>query len=180
MKGADRRREIAALLRGKQPITGAELAKRLGVSRQVIVQDVALMRAEEKNILSTSRGYLLYDPTDYAGSCRRVFYVQHTTEQLRDELLTIVELGGYVMDVSVEHALYGEIRADLLLGTTQDVEDFCVRLHTCGGAPLKVLTNDCHYHTVQASSERLLDLIEGELDKKGYLSSPNESEKNPE
>ena len=162
MKGADRRREIAALLRSKQPITGAELAKRLGVSRQVIVQDVALMRA------------------DYAGSCRRVFDVQHTTEQLRDELLTIVELGGYVLDVSVEHALYGEIRADLLLGTTQDVEDFCVRLHTCGGAPLKVLTNDCHYHTVQASSERLLDLIEGELDKKGYLSSPNESEKNPE
>ncbi len=105
MKRAERRCHLAALLRGSQPVTGAELARRLGVSRQVIVQDIALLRAEDKQIISTSRGYLLYDPIDYAGSCRWVFYVTHTTGQTRDKLLTIVELGGRVLDVSVEHAL---------------------------------------------------------------------------
>ncbi len=169
MKGAERRRKIAALLRGKEPVTGAELARRLGVSRQVIVQDVALLRAEQTDILSTNRGYLLYDPDDYAGSCRRVFFVRHTTEQARDELMTIVELGGRVMDVSVEHELYGEIRVGLVLNTVEEVEDFCARLLACGGAPLKALTNDCHRHTVLAGSERLLDLIGAELDRKGYL-----------
>ncbi len=169
MKGAERRQRIAALLRSEQPVTGAELARRFGVSRQVIVQDIALLRAEDKQIVSTSRGYLRCDPNDYAGSCRRVFYVKHATEQTRDELLTMVELGGRILDVSVEHALYGEIRVDLLLNTIQDVEDFCTRLHACGGAPLKALTNDRHYHTVLASSERLLDLIETELENKGYL-----------
>ncbi len=173
VKGAERRREIALLLRSKQPITGAELARRLGVSRQVIVQDVALLRAEETNILSTSRGYLLYDPADYPWNCRRVFYVRHTTEQVRDELLSIVELGGRVLDVSVEHALYGVLRVDLLLDTAAEVEDFCARLQESGGAPLKSLTKDCHYHTVLTNSERLLDLIEAELRKKGYLLSAN-------
>jgi len=173
LKGAERRRKLAAMLRGKKPITGAELAKRLGVSRQVIVQDVALLRAEEKNILATSRGYQIYDPKDYATERRRVFYVRHTTEQVRDELLTIVEQGGRVLDVSVEHVLYGEIRVDLLLGTIREVEEFCARLRDSGGAPLKSLTNDCHYHTVMAGSERHLDLIEADLRKKGYLLSTN-------
>ncbi|MCI8525793.1 MAG: transcription repressor NadR [Oscillospiraceae bacterium] len=169
MNGVQRREQIAALLSSRKPLTGTELARQLGVSRQVIVQDVALMRAEDKNILSTNKGYLLYHSSDCDGSCRRVFYVRHTTEQVRDELLCIVELGGRVLDVSVEHELYGQIRADLLINTRQDAEEFCQRLSTSSGEPLKVLTRDCHYHTIAAPSERLLDVIAAELDRKGFL-----------
>ena len=169
MNGAERRSQIAALLSSRVPITGTELARRLGVSRQIIVQDVALMRAENQNILSTNKGYLLYDADGYFGECRRVFHVRHTTEQVLDELLTIVDLGGRVLDVSVEHALYGQIRADLVIQSRQDAREFAERLRQCDGAPLKALTGDCHYHTVQANSERLLDLIEQELERKGYL-----------
>ena len=169
MTGNERRAQIAALLDSKKPVNGTELARKLGVSRQIIVQDIALMRAENKNILSTNKGYLLYDSADLTGQYRRVFHVCHTTEQVRDELLTITELGGTVLDVLVEHELYGQIRVDLLIASRSDAEEFSDRLKTSTGAPLKMLTQDDHYHTVTASSERLLDLIEAELDRKGYL-----------
>lgn len=68
MNGAERRKRIAALLDSKEPITGTELSKKLGVSRQIIVQDIALMRADDKNILSTNKGYLLYDSNNYAAA----------------------------------------------------------------------------------------------------------------
>ncbi len=169
VNGAERRRAIAASFNRRAPVSGAEHARRLGVSRQVIVQDVALMRAEDKSILSTNKGYLLYDPNDYAGSCRRVVHVHHTTEETLDELLTITELGGRVLDVMVEHEIYGQLRADLLINTPQDARDFCRRLSASAGAPLKTLTADRHYHTILASTERLLDLIEQELRRKGFL-----------
>ena len=169
MTGSERRAKIASLLDSKTPVNGTELARRLGVSRQIIVQDVALMRAENKNILSTNKGYLLYDSAELTGQYRRVFHVRHTTEQVQDELLTITDLGGTVLDVSVEHELYGQIRVDLLIASRSDAIEFADRLKTSTGAPLKMLTQDNHYHTVTASSERLLDLIEAELEHKGYL-----------
>ena len=171
MKGAKRRERIAALLDSRHPITGTELAKQLGVSRQIIVQDIALMRAEDKSILSTNKGYLLYDSSDYENSCRRVFHVHHTTDQVLEELLTIAELGGRVLDVSVEHELYGQIRVDLFINCPQDAVDFADKLRRSNGTPLKALTDDHHYHTVVAASERLLDLIEAELLTKGFLIS---------
>lgn len=173
--GNERRAKIASLLDSKKPVSGTELARRLGVSRQIIVQDVALMRAENKNILSTNKGYLLYDSAELTGQYRRVFHVRHTTDQVLDELLTITELGGKVLDVLVEHELYGQIRADLLITCPSDAEEFSERLAASTGAPLKMLTQDNHYHTVTASSERLLDLIEAELQKKGYLVPTAES-----
>lgn len=169
MSGSERRNKITALLNHQTPITGTELAKRLGVSRQIIVQDIALMRAEDKNILSTNKGYFLYDAKDYEGSCRRVFYVRHTTEQMLEELTIITELGGRVLDVLVEHELYGQLRVDLLINTPQDALEFSKKLRAVGGSPLMILTDDQHYHTVAASSERLLDLIEQELERKGFL-----------
>lgn len=169
MNGKDRRKMIASLLNSKSPITGTDLAKQLHVSRQIIVQDIALMRAEDKTILSTNKGYLLYDSTNYEGNSCRVFHVYHTTDQVLDELLLIAELGGRVLDVSVEHELYGQIRVDLLINTPQDAVEFSKKLDASSGAPLKILTGDKHYHTVVASSERLLDMIEAELDHNGFL-----------
>jgi len=99
----------------------------------------------------------------------RVFCVRHSTEQVLDEFLTILDLGGKILDVAVEHELYGQICVDLLIETRADAADFHEKLLTCRDNPLKVLTDDCHYHTVCAPSERLLDLIEEDLNRKGYL-----------
>ena len=151
------------------PLSGSALAKMLGVTRQIIVQDIALIRAENHNILSTNKGYIYRTETEKTSQPKRVFYVKHTTAEVLDEFLTVLELGGTILDVAVEHEIYGQIRVDLLIETEQDARDFVVRLAHCKDNPLKVLTDDCHYHTITAPSEKLLDLIEEALKKKGFL-----------
>ena len=168
--GENRRTGILQMLKTQgTPLSGAALAKAFGVSRQVIVQDIALMRAENHGILSTNKGYLYRTETVREHLPKRVFCVKHTTEQVEEEFLVITELGGRVLDVAVEHELYGYIQVDLLIETPQDAREFARKLADCRDNPLKVLTDDCHYHTVAAPSEKLLDLIEKELQSKGYL-----------
>lgn len=172
MTGEQRRTEIHRMLQqSQQPLTGTALANALHVSRQVIVQDIALMRAEHLPILSTNKGYLLRPDDVRLQQPKRVFFVRHTTEQVLEEFMTVIDLGGRILDVAVEHELYGPIRADLLIENAQDARDFVTRLGACRDNPLKVLTDDCHFHTVAAPSEKLLDLIESELRSRGFLES---------
>ena len=98
-----------------------------------------------------------------------VFCVCHSTKDTQDELQTIVDYGGHVLDVAVDHPLYGQIRADLIINNRLDVAEFVDRMNRYNAQPLKVLTGDYHYHTVTAESEKNLDFIEQELRKKGYL-----------
>ena len=170
MTGEERRAGILRKLQESDtPLSGTSLAKHFHVSRQIIVQDIALMRAENNGILSTNKGYLLRSSKAENTQPKRVFYVKHATESVLDEFMTILELGGKILDVAVEHELYGQINVDLLIETKADAEDFHTKMICCTNQPLKVLTGGCHYHTVSAPSEKLLDLIEGELRKKGYL-----------
>lgn len=170
MTGEQRRNEIRQMLKSaQQPMTGTALANALHVSRQVIVQDIALMRAEQTPIVSTNKGYLLQPDAIRTCQPKRVFFVRHKTEQVMEEFMTVIDLGGRILDVAVEHDLYGSIRVDLLIENTRDAVDFVDRLNACRDNPLKVLTDDCHFHTVAAPSEKLLDLIEGELRSRGFL-----------
>lgn len=170
MTGEERRMGILGKLQETDtPLSGTALAKAFHVSRQIIVQDIALMRAENYGILSTNKGYLLRSHKAENMQPKRVFFVKHSTEQVLDEFQTIIDLGGKILDVAVEHELYGQICVDLLIETASDAADFHAKLMTCRDNPLKVLTDDCHYHTVSAPSERLLDLIEKDLKRKGYL-----------
>ena len=170
MTGEQRRQTIRRMLQDtREPMTGTALARALHVSRQVIVQDIALMRAEQMPILSTNKGYLLRpDPTP-ASQPKRVFFVRHNTEQVLEEFMAVIDLGGRILDVAVEHELYGPIRADLLIENASDAREFVARLAQCRDNPLKVLTDDCHFHTVCAPSEKLLDLIEAEFRARGFL-----------
>ena len=170
MTGDQRRAKILKLLKEQgTPLSGTALAQRFQVSRQVIVQDIALMRAENTPILSTNKGYIIRTASPAPQQPMRVFYVRHDTDQVLEEFMTVLELGGKILDVAVEHELYGQIRVDLLIETEQDARDFVGRLSYCHDNPLKVLTGDCHYHTVAAPSEKLLDLIEQELKSKGFI-----------
>ena len=170
MTGEERRNQILQMLKTQSaPLSGTALAGEFHVSRQVIVQDIALMRAENHDILSTNRGYLYSRKDEEASLPKRVFSVRHTTQQVLEEFMTILELGGSILDVVVEHELYGQIRVDLLIDSPKDARDFYGKLMASRDNPLKVLTADCHYHTVAAPSEKLLDLIELELQRKGFL-----------
>ena len=170
MEGEKRREQLLLLLRqAKMPISGTELAKQLGVSRQVIVQDIALLRAINKNILSTNKGYVLYAPELDCDRVKRSFAVTHKKEQIRDELYTIVDYGGKVLDVVVEHDIYGQITVDLILCNRLDVDEFVERIEKSKSRPLIVLTDGEHWHTVEAETEKVLDKIEQILGEKGYL-----------
>lgn len=170
MEGQERREKILELLNlSDEPISGSEFAKNLGVSRQVIVQDIALLRAVNKNILSTTKGYMLYQRENQ--KVNRCFPVLHTTDQIEDELCTIVDNGGKILDVIVSHNVYGTISADLIISTRQDVYDFVNKVNSKKTVPLKELTHNQHFHTVEADSEQILDRIELALQQKGYLVS---------
>lgn len=170
MDGEARRERIIELLRGSErPLSGTELAGKFKVSRQVIVQDIALLRANNKNILSTNKGYLLFSPGGRQNSFCTAVRVKHTTEEIRDELYTIVDCGARVLDVVVEHAIYGQIAADLVITSRQDADEFVVRIEGCKTQPLKELTDGIHFHTIEAASQEILKRTEEALRKKGYL-----------
>ncbi|MDW2796017.1 transcription repressor NadR [Clostridium boliviensis] len=171
MDGSRRRKKIMELLTEEgKPISGGDLAQRLGVSRQVVVQDIALLRAENKTIMSTNKGYLLQqEKEEMKHSCIRVFQTSHKTEDTLDELNTIVDYGGRIRNVLIEHQLYGQIEVDLIINNRLDAAEFMQRMKYSKDQPLNVLTGGCHYHTVEADSEKNLDFIEEELKNKGYL-----------
>lgn len=170
MTGDERREKIMQILRETQvPLSGTELSRRLCVSRQVIVQDIALLRAVNKNILSTNKGYILFQDGTESRKMKRSIKVSHKDEQIKDELYTIVDFGGHVLDVVVEHEIYGIITCDLIIHSRQDVDDFVSQCDSKGAKGLGTLTEGIHYHTVEADSEEVLNRIERELRNKGYL-----------
>ncbi len=170
LEGDARREGILEILHSEQqPVSGTELAGRLGVSRQVIVQDIALLRATDKNILSTNKGYILFMEKQNAVKKRRTYKVKHEDEEIQDELNTIVDNGGRVRDVVVEHEIYGQIAADLIINSRADAEAFVRKVEKYRTSPLCSLTGGVHFHTVEADAEEILDRIENELNKRGYL-----------
>lgn len=170
MDGNLRRDKIIQILKKSgEPVKGSEMADMLGVSRQVVVQDIALLRTTDKNIISTNKGYVYFSPD--SGKCRRVFRVRHDDTQMEDELNIIVDNGGHALDVIVEHDVYGTITADLRIGTRHDVREFINKIKNNGSKPLNTVTDGIHYHTVEADTKQQLDSIEKELMEKGYLIS---------
>jgi transcriptional regulator of NAD metabolism len=168
MTGEERRKKIIEILQeSDEPVPGSELAKRLNVSRQVIVQDIALLRAVNRNIISTTKGYVLY--YQEVQKVNRCFLVKHSDAEIEDELCIIVDNGGKVLDVIVMHDIYGEISTGLIIKNRKDVFDFLEKLKSHKTIPLKELTGGIHLHTVEADSEDILDTIEKKLKEKNYL-----------
>lgn len=169
LDGQERRDRIVELLsKSRTPISGTELAKTLGVSRQIIVQDIALLRAKNREIISTNKGYLLFRSIG-DDSAQTVVMVKHNSDEVYDEFATIVELGGRVLDVSVDHEYYGQLQIDLVINDLNDAKEFVHRMKESKSQTLKCLTGDVHYHTISAPSEKVLQLIRNELKEKGFL-----------
>ena len=121
MTGTERRTKIVELIQNSEkPLSGTALAKQCDVSRQVIVQDIALIRASGYDIISTNRGYIIQEPLVR----ERVFKVNHTDEQLEEELYSIIDLGGTVVNVMVNHRVYGHMEAELRINSRRKVEAF--------------------------------------------------------
>lgn len=165
MTGEVRRSGLVADLRENAcALTARKLAEKYDVSRQVVVQDVALLRANGYDIIATNRGYILRKE----GSLTRVFKVHHGRDDCENEMNTIVDTGGRIEDVFVFHKHYGVVRAELKIRCRRDVVLFMEDIKTGTSSLLSDVTGGYHYHTVSADSKEVLDDIQDQLEQKGF------------
>lgn len=165
MRGEERRSALMDILRASVgPVSATALAEHLGVSRQIIVGDVALLRAGGENIAATPRGYIC---TRETCALRRTVACSHSAEQTGDELRIFVDNGCTVVDVIVEHPVYGQLVGALDLRSRYDVEEFLRR--SAGAAPLSSLTEGLHLHTLLCPDDAALARVKKQLREKGFL-----------
>jgi transcriptional regulator of NAD metabolism len=168
--GADRRRKIWERMRAhKGSLLGSELAREFGISRQSLVQDVAILRASGKEILSTPQGYRLPAAAPAPTAHRAILASQHAPERTEEELHILVDNGVKVLDVLVEHPLYGELRGSLMLSSRADVADFMKRWRSTKTTLLSSLTRGVHLHTVEAARREEIERAKAELHARGFL-----------
>lgn len=167
MDGSQRRAEIARFLScAKGPVSAAALAREFSVSRQIIVGDVALLRAGGMDIAATPRGYVIQSSP--AGLVRRVA-VRHSGAEMEDELNAMVDQGCTVLDVIVEHPIYGQLTGPLQLSSRYDVGQFIARCRQSEALPLSQLTEGIHLHTLSCPDQGAYDRVCQSLAKLGFL-----------
>ena len=168
MNAAQRRETILERLsRAETPVSASALAAQLGVSRQIVVGDVALLRAGGAQIDATPRGYQLH-PAE-KGYTGILACVHRTEDEMRTELYTVVDQGGVVMDVAVENSLYGELRGNLNLASRYDVDNFIQQAKNAPESLLSRMTGGVHLHTLHCSDAEGFQRIKKALDEKGLL-----------
>jgi hypothetical protein len=150
-------------------VTGSELSSLLGVSRQAIVNDVAILRASGEPIVGSPQGYLLAKRESTVGEPNAIIACKHGRDGARRELEILVDHGITVVDVVVEHALYGEVHANLMVSSRTDVERYAGRLLSQDAQPLSSLTGGVHLHNLHAPTPDALDAAKRELREEGFL-----------
>ena len=148
------------------PVSATALAKECGVSRQIIVGDIALLRAGGMDIAATPRGYIL--PSHTPGLIRTLA-TRHRADQMEEELNAIVDQGCTVLDVIVEHPIYGQITGPLRLSSRYEVGQFVTRCREEAAAPLSLLTDGIHLHTVSCPGEEAYGRVRAALKAMGVL-----------
>ncbi len=175
MNASERKERIISALEGENtPINASQFAQKLGVSRQVIVGDIAILRASGHNIIATPRGYLLQIEeeviSNYSIACR------HTREDMLEELYTIVDNGCSVLDVTVEHQIYGQLVGGLQIYSRKDADRFAESLRASKQHLLSELTEQIHLHQIHCPTKQHYEEVKKELCEKGFLIHDNEEE----
>lgn len=169
MNSNERRDHITKLLlESHEPLKGSFIAQKYSVTRQVIVKDIAILRAKGENIIATPDGYII---NANHNKVKAIIAVMHTEEEMFDELSTIIRYGGTIEDVVVEHPLYGEIKGMLMIKNYNELNKFIKRYQEQKAKLLSVLTNGVHIHTIAADNEEDINLIISELKKNNFIVS---------
>lgn len=166
LKGIERRQAIFEYLKNQSiPVSGNVLSKKYGVSRQVIVQDIALLRAKGYDIISTSTGYLL---TGVSGLTKK-FKVCYTSEQMKDEMYTIVDYGGTIQSIIVESSVYGTLISEVHISSRLKVNDLLNSIQSTGCNILESIADRAVYQIIEAKNNEVLNKIEDILKCKKYI-----------
>jgi transcriptional regulator of NAD metabolism len=168
--GEERRRFILQLLKeSTTPITGSDFAEKTNVSRQVIVGDITLLKAKNEPIIATSQGYIYLKSNSAALSFERTIACRHSPAETERELNLLVDHGVTVKDVRIEHAVYGDLTASIMVSNRQEVKQFMKKIQNTKASFLSELTGGIHLHTISASSEHNLDKAVAAMEVAGFL-----------
>ena len=172
MNSIERRDSIVKLLQERnEPIKGNIIAKKYSVTRQVIVKDIAILRAKGKSIIATPDGYII---NKKESKVKAIIAVTHTEEEMFSEMNIVIKYGGIIEDVIVEHPLYGEIKGMLMIKNYNELNKFIHKYQEQKAKLLSVLTNGVHLHTIAAENEDDINLIIAELRKCNFIVSDME------
>lgn len=166
----EKRREalVKVLMESGEPLTGTQLAQVFKVSRQVIVQDIAVLRAGGAQVVGGLNGYWI--PEETAVSLKKTFVSKHTGDTLmEEELQIVVDYGGKMLSIAVNHPLYGDIVCPLVIKSREDIRTFMERLKDERATPLSALTEGVHYHTIEIDSEAAYQKMFSELKRRGFV-----------
>ncbi|MEH6905593.1 transcription repressor NadR [Neobacillus drentensis] len=168
--GEERRSLILQQLKDSPvPLTGSELANRTNVSRQVIVGDITLLKAKNEPIIATSQGYIYLKQNSGTNSFERTIACKHLPEDTEKELNLLVDHGVLVKDVRIEHRVYGDLTASIMVSNRQEVKQFIENIQKTGASLLSELTEGIHLHTISAASTQVLDKAEAALKAEGFM-----------
>lgn len=168
--GEARRQEILMLLKqSSEPITGTDLSKKAGVSRQVIVGDMTLLKARNEPILATSQGYVYIGKANTMNAFERQIACIHSPEDAQEELYTLVDSGVLVKNVTIEHPVYGDLTASIQVANRHEVDLFLNKVVVTGAGYLSELTGGIHLHLISASTEETLNRAIHAMKEKGFL-----------
>ena len=169
MGSIDRRDNILKLLLdSSEPLKGSDIAKKYFVTRQIIVKDIAILRAMGNNIIATPDGYII---NKNENKVKAIIAVTHTEEEMFDEMNIVIKYGGIIEDVIVEHPLYGEITGMLMIKNYNELNKFIEKYKKQRAKLLSVLTNGVHLHTIAAETNDDINLIISELRKCNFIVS---------
>ncbi len=173
MEAGKRREELLKLLlMDIKPMSANTIADHFGVSRQIIVGDVALLRASGHNILATQNGYILNKPQGDAQATDNDTYIlacHHDKGQLEAELFAIVDHGGVLLNVSVDHPIFGGITQPMEIGSRFEANTLLNKIAVTGASLLCALTGGAHLHTIRCQSPDAYRRILESLKKQGIL-----------
>lgn len=167
----DRRKKILKKIKESfpSPITASALAAIFGVSRQIIVGDVAILRAAGEEIIATPRGYKYGEESIGRYTYEGVIVCQHLNDQLQDELYTVVDFGGVIIDTSIEHPVYGQLSGILDIKSRYEADLFVNNVNKHESLPLSSMTEGVHVHRIGATDKESFELIKESLLKQGIL-----------
>ncbi|MBQ8815075.1 MAG: transcription repressor NadR [Lachnospiraceae bacterium] len=169
MNAEQRRSEIlTCLTQAKEAVSATSLAKLFSVSRQIIVGDVAILRAAGSDIAATPRGYILQSDRKMSGVTHMIACF-HDGAQMEEELNICVDHGCTVVDVVVEHPVYGQLEGMLDLSTRYDVSQFVKKVKEQSAHALSELTDGIHLHTLKCPDDEAFERVKEALREAGLL-----------
>lgn len=169
---ASRRSAVAQLLeQAVEPVSASALADKFHVSRQIIVGDIALLRASGAPVVATPRGYLMEHAADSAVQDYTVACRHDNAKQLLQELYIVVDQGATMRDVIVEHPIYGQLTGQLQISSRFEADRFVKALAASEASPLSQLTGGIHLHTLRCPDRACFERVTAALKKAGILVS---------